>query len=198
MKFRKKIVKYTDGGMVRAVKGEPVKPPKKSDLDSFMEYVINKKGGKAEDYINLQNAIAFHETGAQQRMRPDAVQLINVDGKLVPQGVGRGMFMFESGEKAGGITAVNRTYKEYTDAGMTPPSWLSDLYKEKSLDASKLTEDQQRILFLGNYLQHPKANLGDVVSGKQSIEDFWGKYHHAGGETNYNAFRESYKAYTTK
>lgn len=169
-------------------------PPRK-DLDQLLKYVVAQKGGTAQDYIDIQNAIAFHETGAQQRMRPDAVQLISKNGRLVPEGVGRGMFMFEAGEGAGGITAVNRTVNAYKRANMTPPSWLMDLYKEKSLDASKLSEDQQRVLFIGNYLEHPKANLGDVVSGKQSIEDFWGKYHHAGSDTDYNAFRESYKAY---
>jgi hypothetical protein len=191
---------YVNGGTVSVVKSDPPKKEAKSDLQTFLDYTISKKGGKADDYIKLQDVIAFHETGARQRMSPTAIQEVaGKDGNLERSGVGRGLFMFEAGEGAGGITAVNRTYNEYKQAGLNIPSWLDDLYKEKSLDASKLTADQQRILFLGNYLQHPKANLGDVVSGKMSYEDFWGKYHHAGGgTTDYGAFRESYNEYLKK
>ena len=91
------------------------------------------------------------------------------------------MFMFEVGDDMGGVTAVNRTVKELKDAGLAVPSWLNTLYAEKSVDFSKLTADQQRFLFLGNYLQHPKANFSKYVNGELSSEDFWFNYHQAGG-----------------
>ena len=189
---------------MRIVKnGDPVKKGVKvkkngSGYSSIMSQVISKKGGKAKDYEDLMDAISYHETGAQQRMKADAVQLVEnpKTKKLEKTGVGRGLFMFEAGEKAGGITAINRTYKEFKDAGIDIPSWLDKAYKEKSIDMSKLTPSQQKVVFLGNYLQHPKADLGKVSSGEQSIRDFWGQYHHAGGaSTDYKAFDESYKSY---
>lgn len=186
-----------------AKNGDPVKKGVKvkkddSGYSSIMSHLISKKGGKAKDYEDLMDAISYHETGAQQRMKADAVQLVEnpKTKKLEKTGVGRGLFMFEAGEKAGGITAINRTYKEFKDAGIDIPSWLDEAYKKKSVDMSKFTPSQQKVVFLGNYLQHPKADLGKVSAGKQSIRDFWGQYHHAGGaSTDYKAFDESYKSY---
>ena len=186
-----------------AKNGDPVKKGvnvKKDDsgYSSIMSHLISKKGGKAKDYEDLMDAISYHETGAQQRMKADAVQLVEnpKTKKLEKTGVGRGLFMFEAGEKAGGITAINRTYKEFKDAGIDIPSWLDEAYKKKSVDMSKFPPSQQKVVFLGNYLQHPKADLGKVSAGKQSIRDFWGQYHHAGGaSTDYKAFDESYKSY---
>lgn len=194
-KTNRKYVLYIDGGMIQS---KPTgEKPTDYGYSTAMQHLISKKGGEAADYEELMNVIAFHETGAQQRMKPDAIQLItNEKGELVPQGVGRGLFMFEAGDGAGGITAVNRTYKEFKDNNIEIPSWLEELYKEKSLDASTLSPEQQKVLFIGNYLQHPKANLGAWREGKVSTEEFWGNYHHAGGDsTNYDSFRASKKAY---
>jgi len=167
----KRIPSFQNGGTVAEDMG----------FQQMLNYTIKKKGGKPEQYIDLMNSIAYHETGAQQRMKPDAIQLVTKDGKLQPIGAGRGMFMFEVGDDMGGVTAVNRTVKELKDAGLAVPSWLNTLYAEKSVDFSKLTADQQRFLFLGNYLQHPKANFSKYVNGELSSEDFWFNYHQAGG-----------------
>ena len=167
----KRIPSFQNGGTVAEDMG----------FQQMLNYTIKKKGGKPEQYIDLMNSIAYHETGAQQRMKPDAIQLVTKDGKLQPIGAGRGMFMFEVGDDMGGVTAVNRTVKELKDAGVAVPSWLNTLYAEKSVDFSKLTADQQRFLFLGNYLQHPKANFSKYVNGELSSEDFWFNYHQAGG-----------------
>jgi len=183
-------------------KGNPIKAKKKVDsgYSSMMDHLIQVKGGKSSDYERLMDVIAYHETGSQQRMSPSAVQLVtDKSGKLVPQGVGRGLFMFEAGDNAGGITAVNRTYREMKGSDMSIPSWLEEAYKGKSIDASKLTADQQKVLFIGNYLQHPSADLGVYSSGKISERDFWGKFHHAGGSsTDYSAFDASFKDYSKR
>lgn len=191
-KSKKKYVLYIEGG---AIQSKPTDPPK-SGYGEVMSYLTKTKGGTASDYEGLMNAIAFHETGAKQRMRPDAVQEVVEGGKAVRSGVGRGLFQFEAGKGAGGITAVNRTYNLFKRNNLEIPSWLSEAYKGDSLDASKLTAEQQKTLFIGNYLEHPKANLGDWQKGKVSTTEFWGKYHHAGGDsTDYDAFNESLKAY---
>jgi hypothetical protein len=160
----------------------------------MMNHTISKKGGKAADYIELMNAIAYHETGPQQCMSPTAVQLVMKDGKLQPIGVGRGRFMFEVGDDRAGIIAVNRTVKELKDNDMVVPDWLAELYKGKSADFSKLTEEQQNFLFLGNYLQHPKANFGNYINGNETAEDFWLNYHQAGGADVANERRLAWQA----
>ena len=167
----KRIPSFQNGGTVAEDMG----------FQQMLDYTIKKKGGKPEQYLDLMNSIAYHETGAQQRMNPNAIQLVTKDGKLQPAGAGRGMFMFEIGDDMGGVTAVNRTVKELKDAGVAVPSWLNSLYAQKSVDFSRLTPEQQRFLFLGNYLQHPNANFSNYVNGKQSAEDFWFNYHQAGG-----------------
>ena len=189
-----RVRKYQNGGSV------PTDPP--SEFEKFLAYTIKKKGGTAEQYADLMNSIAFHETGPQQRMSPNAVQLIERGDTLVPEGPGRGLFMFEAGDDMGGITAVNRTYKEYKDAGMDVPEFLEKAYSMKSIDLSKYTPEQQKIIFLGNYLQHPKANFSKVMNGEESYEDFWFNYHQAGGpevkDERIRAFEESQKARSKK
>lgn len=168
----KRIPSFQKGGTVASVG---------TSYEDMMNYVIQKKGGTAQQYNELMDMISYHETGPQQRMNPNAVQLVMKDGRLQPIGVGRGRFMFEVGNERGGVIAVNRTVKELKDNGMAVPPWLDKLYKQSSVDFSKLPAEQQNFLFLGNYLQHPQANFSDFIKGKQTAEDFWFNYHQAGG-----------------
>jgi len=178
---------------------DPIKIKKNngSGYDAMMKHLISKKGGTPQQYEQLMDIIAYHETGPRQRMKANAVQLIkDAEGNLVPQGVGRGLFMFEAGEKADGITSVNRTYKELKDNNIPIPQWLEEAHKQKSLDASKLTAEQQKVLFIGKYLQHPTADLGKYISGDIDAKGFWGNYHHAGGDsTNYDLFEDSTESF---
>ena len=83
-------------------------------LNEFLELIIQDKGGTYNQYNQLMDYIAYHETGAKQRMKPNAVQISEEEidgvktGKMI-DGPGRGLFMFEVGKKEGGNTAVNRT-----------------------------------------------------------------------------------------
>lgn len=187
----KKIPLLQNGAAIASAQAAPAK---EFGFQDMLTYTVNKKGGKPSQYIDLMNSISYHETGAQQRMNPAAVQLVTKDGKLQPIGAGRGMFMFEVGDGMGGVTAVNRTVKEMKDNNLPIPSWLNTLYSQKSVDFSKLTADQQKLLFLGNYLQHPQANFGNYVTGKQTAEDFWFKYHQAGGADVEQERRASWQA----
>lgn len=185
-----RVRKYENGGT------NPTDPP--SALDSFLAYTIKKKGGTPEQYNDLMDSISFHETGPHQRRKPNAIQLVERGDTILPEGPGRGLFMFEVGDSKGGITAVNRTYKEYKDAGMDIPDFLKEAYSLKSIDLSKYTPEQQKILFLGNYLQHPKADFSKVMNDEESYDDFWFNYHQAGGEdvkdARIGSYRESEKA----
>ena len=158
-----------------------------TDLNDLLQLVVQDKGGTPDQYNNLMNQIAYHETGALQRMNPRAVQ--NEGGP------GRGLFMFEEGFKKGGNTAVNRTHKYLETVGAEIPQWLNDIWEgKKSVDASKLSPEKQRMLFLGNYMQHPQANFADVISGGMSTKEFWSNYHWAGKEDDLESRMKSFDA----
>ena len=155
------------------------------NLNQLLELIIQSKGGEPQQYKNLMDTIAYHETGALQRMNPRAVQ---DEG-----GPGRGLFMFEEGYEKGGNTAVNRTHRYLKRAGVAIPEWLNDIWEgKKSVDFSKLSPEKQRMLFLGNYMQHPEANLADVISGGMSTKEFWANYHWAGKQDDLEARMKSF------
>ena len=156
------------------------------DLNEFLQLIIRDKGGTPEQYHQLMDYIAFHETGPKQRMDPKAKQISQKEDGTFYDGPGRGLFMFEVGEKEGGNTAVNRTVKYFKDNNLPLPKWLYDLSmgskESKSVDVSSLTADQQKILFLGNHREHPVSNFSKLWSGEQSIQDFWAENHWSGEE----------------
>ena len=106
------------------------------NYQEFLDYIASIKGISPAALEEAMEKIAFHETGAQQRMSPAAKQLGG--------GPGRGLFMFEIGPRAGAITAVNRTVNHFRREKLELPRWLSTLYKGKSLDASTLSPSQQK------------------------------------------------------
>jgi len=191
--------KYNEGGMMEDAPQEETKKVKEFSYTDLMNHLIDKKGGNAGIYEDLMNAIAFHESGPDQRMSASAIQISEDEetGETY-DGPGRGLFQFEKGEARGGETAVNRTIEYFKDNNLTVPQWVKDLDAKEAgtLDFSELPEEQQRFLFITNYLQHPNANLGKIADGSQSFTEFWAEYHHAGGKTtDRGAFGESLGAY---
>ena len=157
----------------------------RTDLNDLLELVIQDKGGTPQQYQDLMNQIAYHETGPLQRMNPQAIQ----EGG----GPGRGLFQFEVGENKGGNTAVNRTYNYLVNSGAEVPEWLYNIWEgTKSVDASKLSGEKQRMLFLGNYMGHPQANFADVMSGGMNTKQFWANYHWAGKQDDMEARMKSF------
>ena len=160
-------------------------------LNEFLELIIQDKGGTYNQYNQLMDYIAYHETGAKQRMKPNAVQISEEEidgvktGKMI-DGPGRGLFMFEVGKKEGGNTAVNRTVNYLKEKNVELPTWLRELSlgskESKSVDVKDLSADQQKMLFLGFHRMHPNANFSKIWSGEQSIPEFWSKYHWSGKE----------------
>jgi hypothetical protein len=182
------------------VEGDPEK--KDTDYQLMIKSVVGKKGGSQEDYENIMDGIAFHESkylvdagGGRKKYK-----YLDYASKQIGGGPGRGAFMFEEGDNAGGITAVRRTMNYMNNNGLTAPTWLKNANNSSSLDASKLTKEQQRILFLGNYMEHPKANLGKIISGDETLVDFWGNYHQTQNDpekkANFLADLEKLKTYS--
>ena len=145
-------------------------------LNEFIQLIIADKGGTMNDYNQLMDYIAYHETGSKQRMSPTAVQISGNEEDGFYDGPGRGLFMFEIGEKKGGNSAVNRTVNYFKEKNLPLPKWLHDLSigskESKSVDVKGLSPDQQKILFLGNHRMHPVADFSKLWSGEQSIENF--------------------------
>ena len=149
-------------------------------LSELLDIIIRDKGGSVQDYEKLMEYIAFHETGPAQRMDPKALQERKEKGNVR---YGRGLFQFEMGEGKGGNTAANRLANLLDREGVEKPQWLIDIWEnKKSVDASKLTAEQQKMLFLGNHREHPDANFSKIWSGEQSVPEFWLNYHWAGSK----------------
>ena len=107
-------------------------------------------------------------------------------------GPGRGMFQYEG---PSGATAVKRTLSFFKEKGIDPPQWLSQLKNKKSVDFSQLSEEQQRMLFLGDK-KMGAGDLSKVMSGKQTIQEFWGKYHQTQNDpVKIKKFTEDMKRY---
>ena len=153
------------------------------EREQLIKQLIKEKGGTREQYLQLLDSIAYHESAGT--MDPTMSQYGG--------GPGRGVYQFEDGEGMGGITAAKRTRQYYEQLGRVVPSWLKNSTQSKSLDASKLSKEQQDVLFLGNMRQHPKANFSNVWDGKQSIADFWADNHWAGAKKDRKARIESFK-----
>ena len=145
------------------------------DLNELMQLIIRDKGGTSQQYNQLMDYVAYHETGPEQRMDPKARQITNTGKK---DGYGRGLFMFEAGEGRGGNAAANRLHNYFESVDVDSPKWLLDIKGlNKNVDATKLTANQQKMLFLGNHRMRTESNFSNIWSGKQSYGDFWQKEH---------------------
>ena len=142
-----------------------------------------------EGMQDIMSKIAFHESGGTGE-----TGLEQYGG-----GPGRGVYQFERGAAQGGATAGNRLANQLEVYGMDVPKWLKSFNKSGKGDVSGLSRDKQDMLFLGNMLQHPQANMGEVISGDVGLADFWQQYHQAGGEdvkdARIAAFAESMGGY---
>ena len=156
------------------------------NYNQMLNLVSGHYSKSPEEVENLMNRISFHETGPSQRYEPGAKQVIAGGG----EGVGRGLFQFEQRyrnpdtqelEQAGGLTARNRLAKLFEDThGGYVPDWLNqEGMSDQSIgfDASQLTADQQKMLFLGNI----RMGGGRTLEGMENIPEWWTQHHHIGG-----------------
>ena len=155
------------------------------------------------EYADLMNQMAEH-----WNMSP--AQLENVMGDIsyheskndatihqTSGGPGRGPFQFEIGNEQGGATASNRLINYLKKQKTDIPDWLQTHIdssgKVKSIDASTLTPEQQKMLFLGNYRMHPEASLSGI--NDDNVHEFWGKYHWAGAAPGTPEYHEKIQSF---
>lgn len=167
-----------------------------SPYQTMLKDISGHYGKESHNVEDLMNRISFHETGHDQRYDPGARQVASGGG----EGVGRGLFQFEqrmiakdesgkpildeAGNKiyvqAGGLTARNRLAEYFKEKGQEIPSWLSQKGMDDpsiGFDASQLTPDQQKMLFLGNI----RMGRGRNLEGMENTADWWSTHHHIGG-----------------
>ena len=156
-----------------------------SPYELVMDKVLEYAKVDATQIETLMNMIAYHETGPEQRMLPEAQQI---------KGPGRGLFQYEldaSSEyptaSGAGKTAMTRLLTTLGEENLPKWAfkyfdrnpWTQTLEQEGDVDFSELTEEQQKLLFLADKLQDPAVKLGEI--GTVSDSTWWAKYHHKGG-----------------
>lgn len=200
------LYKYQEGGSFDSLKRSVPSSTKRGtgdnisgEYDQILDSVIKYKGGSKDQYEDLMNSIAFHESKhlVDNGSGGKDYKYLDYKAKQVGGGPGSGAFMFEKGEGAGGATAAKRAVNYYNKIGKEIPTWLNSAASSNNVDASTLKPEQQKILFLTNYMEHPKADLGKVISGEVPIVDFWGQYHQTQNDPhkkdNFNKDYELYK-----
>ena len=107
--------------------------------------------------------IAFHETGGTRDPRQEqiAYETDEYGNKTRKEARGRGLFQFETGAGYGGETAINRLHEHYNRMGLDIPDWA--VTGEEGFDASTLSPQQQKMLFLSNARRHPTASFKGVT-----------------------------------
>ena len=160
-----------------------------SPYEQMRSKLAERYGESDKGIEDIMARVAFHETGPWTRMDPSTLQKGG--------GPGRGLFQFKQGEDASGMTAMRRLRRYFRDSGQEPPSW-TDFNPRKGVDASKLSKEQQKMLFLANVRYHPTASLSGITSENLG-EEFWAPSHWAGAAEDKDArlrsFDESMGAY---
>ena len=86
----------------------------------------------------------------------------------------------------GGNMASNYLEQILKEEGIEMPEWHRKIWKgKKKVDASKLTADQQKMLFLAYHRKHPNSNFSELWSGKKQMPQWCGDYHWAGDKEEY-------------
>ena len=148
-----------------------------SDYDVLMGEASKLWGQSSTDIEDLMRRVAFHESKSD----PKAWQILN-DGSY---GRGRGLYQFETGRGQGGHTAATRLkrYFGYTPEDTLPEdlSWLN--ITDEGFDASKLSPEQQNMLFLANYMGKKGEESGMSGVNPENLNEWWFREHNAGPDS---------------
>ena len=162
-----------------------IKPDSVSQYDQMLGNMSSRYGQTASGVEDIMDRIAYHESA--QTMDPSIAQYGG--------GPGRGLFQFETGEGQGGATAMNRLRRYFKENQMDAPEW-TNFDPREGVDASALTPEQQKMMFLANVRYHPTASLEGVTG--DNLSEFWQKHHYAGPEDKRGLFDDAMAAYDVK
>jgi len=128
--------------------------------------------------------IAFHESAG------------TLDPTLAQYGGGpaRGVMQYEPDSFVTAVTRAKNHYKKKLKRDV--PQWISsiDLSGDIQSEIVSLSADQQMAIAVYDMLEHPKADIGKVISGKQNIEDFWAEHWWAGPSKEKKARIRAFRA----
>ena len=94
-------------------------------------------------------------------------------------GPARGVMQYEPARFE---TSVKRAKNQFKALGQSVPQWIDniDLSGDIPSEITSLTADQQMSLAVYDLLQKGGADIGKVLSGKQTVQDFWADHWWAG------------------
>lgn len=144
------------------------------ELRDYLDNYIAREKAKS-DYSML----SYGDTVAQVESMNDP------RAKQIGGGPGRGKYQFEP---AAAITASNRLAQLSEALNFDNPSWNT---LENMRDVSKLSSEQQDILFLADKLQDENTDLEALSKGEISGEDFWINHHWKGNASGTNDAEEA-------
>ncbi len=165
--------------------------------DDFLEdYLVKTRGGTTSLWQGAADNIAYHESGAQQRMDPTAIQISERKDGTLYDGPGRGMFQFES-KASGGSGSLETAIQRYINVANTLGKQVDPEIINAS-SAENLNSDQQYALFYANMIEGP-AKLADFATGKMPLVDLWLQGHKkVEKDGNRASFKGSYDDATNK
>ena len=139
-------------------------------IDELYDYMLSNmciRYKQTQDALeNIMDRIAFHESKGDPMC------------KQMGGGPGRGLFQFEEGVKEGGETAMNRLLRWFVKNDRLAPKWAN--IPLNGVDATRLSEKAQKMLFMANVRYHPYASFKGLDS--KGLPEWWAKYHWAGPE----------------
>ena len=181
---------------VRLLKGDP---PKGWEFDSNgnlrpIGWTEFHEEGDDSNYLNLARLDSIVQTPFQDMEVPFSVfrdkvrtveagpssespytqvQMVEVDGVMLPVGVGRGAYQFDYDTAK---TAYNRLKQIATDRGMDYPI----IEEEELKDVTSLPPEIQDMLFTAHFAKDPATSVESVLTDPDSHADQWYVGHYKG------------------
>ena len=185
--FLKPVTPDISGGMTM----QKITPERATEiLDNSLSFASVKKNVSPDDILNkVLLPIAWHESAR------------TMDATIRQRGGGPavGIMQFEPASFQAAVTRAEQWSKN--NKGEIP-SWITDISNELDKIAGDKSKIQTLIaslpaksqLAIATYdlLEHPNADISKVISGEQTITEFWAKYWWAGDDSKKASHMKSF------
>lgn len=161
------------------------------DLTDALAKASITKGVSEQDILEkIIKPIAFHESDGT----------MNPNLKQYGDGPARGLMQFEPARFK---TSVQRAKNYHKIVGQDLPEWIASIdtsgdNKAIQKTITELSANQQMALAVYDLLQHPTANISQVINGKQDITEFWLDNWWAGADRDRFDRSKAFRASMTK
>jgi hypothetical protein len=175
---------YEQGGLVDGGGKTPAKEkyiPEGSNitLDMINQYMTDTRStaDNPYDFSAAADTIAYHESS----MDPQRLQMAG--------GPGRGAFQYDAPSAK---AASNRLKDLATYWNKPNPEWNT---VEGTKDFSKLSIEQQKMLWLADKLMDKTVDLKSLGMGEEPLKDFWADHHWRGADKDRNKRQLSFESH---